>query len=103
MSIRINLAAAALAVTLAALSGQGSANAQARCNGTPHRTMGGTIQCYYLPTVSNGRVTGLREQVDFHSSRSVGPVYHPTTPSNNCRSLPTVVDGRVTGSHQVCG
>jgi hypothetical protein len=71
------ITAAAFAVGLASLFGQGAAMAEPRCNGSVHRTWGGTIQCYYLPTVANGRVTGLQEQVNFHSYRNGPPIVVP--------------------------
>jgi hypothetical protein len=104
MSIRINLVAAAVTLGLATLSGQGAATAESWCNGAVHHVRGSSVQCYYLPTVSNGRVTGLREQINWHSNRSAGgAVIGSSTAHMPCRFLPTVVNGRVVGSHQVCG
>jgi hypothetical protein len=60
----ISLKAAALALGVASLFGGGTANA-AVCDGTvQHTHMNRTFQCYYLPTVSNGRVTGLQKVVN---------------------------------------
>jgi hypothetical protein len=56
-------AAATLAFGVATLLGAGPANAA--CDGTVMRTYTGrTTQCYYLPTVNDGRVTGLQLQVN---------------------------------------
>jgi hypothetical protein len=61
----INFKAATLALTVASLFGAGQANAAA-CDGTVQTGFHGrTTQCYYLPTVSNGRVTGLQKEVNF--------------------------------------
>jgi hypothetical protein len=61
----ITLKAAALALGMASLFGAGTANATV-CDGTVQPThMNRTYQCYYLPTVSNGRVTGLQKQVNY--------------------------------------
>jgi hypothetical protein len=60
----INSRAAALALGVASLFAAGTANA-AVCDGTvQHTHMNRTYQCYYLPTVSNGRVTGLQKVVN---------------------------------------
>jgi hypothetical protein len=62
-----NAAALAFAVLASALSfGSASANA-ASCDGTWARSYGHRLekQCYYLPTVSNGRVTGLELQTNY--------------------------------------
>jgi hypothetical protein len=64
-----NLKPAALtfAVLAAALSfGSASADA-ATCDGTWTRSYGHRLekQCYYLPTVSNGRVTGLELKTNY--------------------------------------
>jgi hypothetical protein len=66
MSIKLNLVAAAFALAAASLSGQGTALAGQACNGTWHQYLGGHYyyQCYYLPTVANGRVTGLAKYVN---------------------------------------
>jgi hypothetical protein len=70
----ISLKIAALALGAASLFAAGQANA-AYCDGTPHPAPSRwaphsttTVQCYYLPTVSNGRVTGLQKEVSFHRS-----------------------------------
>jgi hypothetical protein len=61
----ITLKAAALALGVASLFGAGTANAA--CDGSIQTGFHGrTTQCYYLPTVSNGRVTGLQKEVVFH-------------------------------------
>jgi hypothetical protein len=102
--------AAAFAVGFASLFGQGAATADPYCNGTVHRFQRGTVQCYYLPTVANGRVTGVQERtnvkLDYYGPHN-GPHYGPAIGgaaigSTSCRFLPTVVNGRVTGTHQVC-
>jgi hypothetical protein len=64
MSINFKVAAT-LAVGVASLLSAGQASA-ADCNGTVRHNVRGTVQCYYLPTVSDGRVTGLQRHVDFH-------------------------------------
>jgi hypothetical protein len=70
-----------------------------------------SVQCYYLPAVANGRVTGVQERtnvkLDYYGPHH-GPHYGPAIGgaaigSTSCRFLPTVVNGRVTGTHQVCG
>lgn len=62
----INPKAAALALVVASLFGAGTANA-AECDGSVQTGFHGrTSQCYYLPTVSNGRVTGLQKEVVLH-------------------------------------
>ena len=72
MSIKINLAITTLALGIASISGSNAAHAQQICDNTWHHAGGivspaGPIstKCYYLPTVSNGRVTGLQKQVQF--------------------------------------
>lgn len=62
-----NAAALAFAVLASGLSfGSASANAAA-CDGTWARSYGHRLekQCYYLPTVSNGRVTGLELKTNY--------------------------------------
>lgn len=60
----INFKAATLVLAAASLFGAGSANAA--CDGSIQTGYRGlTTQCYYLPTVSNGRVTGLQKEVVF--------------------------------------
>ena len=63
----INFKAAALALGVASLFSAGQANA-ADCNRSEQlaawRTYR-TVQCYYLPTVSNGRVAGLEREVSY--------------------------------------
>jgi hypothetical protein len=64
MSIRSKLSAVALAgLATGSVFALGSGEAAAAvCNGTwqtIHSSAGVQLQCYYLPTVSNGRVTGL--------------------------------------------
>ena len=95
---KLNLATAAFAVAAASLFAQGSAVAAPYCNGQWHHTGRGMTQCYYLPTVSDGRVTGLQAHVNRRWSG--GAVIGG---GGNCRYLPTVAGGRVVGSHQVCG
>ena len=97
MSIKLRLASAALTLVLASLSAQGSAVAQSYCNGQwVAKPSVGTFRCYYLPTVSGGRVTGLDRKFDWGPGGAV-------IGQRNCRYLPTVAGGRVVGSHQVCG
>ena len=61
----ISLKAAALALGAASLFGAGTANA-AVCDGTvQHTHMNRTYQCYYLPTVSNGRISGEQKVVNY--------------------------------------
>ena len=96
-NLKLNLATAAFALAVASLFAQGSAVAQSSCNGQWQRTVHGNVQCYYLPTVSNGRVTGLQQHVN---RRWIGGA---AIGGGNCRYLPTVAGGRVVGSHQVCG
>jgi hypothetical protein len=97
MPIKLNLATAAFALAVVSLSAQGSALAGPGCDGQWIRTARGMVQCYYLPTVSGRRVTGLEEHI--HWARSGGAVIG----SKSCRYLPTVAGGRVVGTHQVCG
>jgi hypothetical protein len=62
------LKTATLAVGVACLIGAGPANA-ADCDGSiQHLHNGRTIQCYYLPTVSNGRISGLQKEVNYGGS-----------------------------------
>ena len=64
----INFKVAALVLGVASLFGAGPANA-AGCDGSVQQQRNGrTIQCYYLPTVSNGRVDGLQKQVNYGGS-----------------------------------
>ena len=103
-TLKLNLATAAFALAVASLFAQGSAVAQSSCNGQWQRTVHGNVQCYYLPTVSNGRVTGLQEHLNIHFNRpGIGAVIGQGRSSMPCRYLPTVAGGRVTGTHQVCG
>jgi len=63
----INLKAAMLALGVASLFSAGQAIA-ADCRGSERIAawrMGRSVQCYYLPTVSNGRVTGLQREVSY--------------------------------------
>jgi len=61
----INLKIAALALGTASLFTAGQASAEV-CDGSMQLNRRGiTRQCYYLPTVSNGRVTGLQKQVNY--------------------------------------
>jgi hypothetical protein len=103
MSIKLILATAIVAAA-ATLSALGAATAQSVCNGTVRHIGRVTTQCYYLPTVSNGRVTGLQEHLNIHFNRpGIGAVIGQGRSSMPCRYLPTVAGGRVTGTHQVCG
>ena len=64
----INFKAATLALGVASLLGAGQANAAA-CDGSIQRMHNGrTIQCYYLPTVSNGRISGEQKVVNYGGS-----------------------------------
>ena len=64
----INLAksAALMLAVLASAFGAVSANA-ANCDGSWNRAHGHRLkkQCYYLPTISNGRVTGLELKTNY--------------------------------------
>jgi hypothetical protein len=63
----INFKAAILAAGAVSLLGAGQASAA--CDGSIQQTRTGrTIQCYYLPTVHNGRVDGLEKQVNYGGS-----------------------------------
>jgi hypothetical protein len=77
MSNFTKLTALTFAAFVSAISfGSGAANA-ATCDGSWARGGRGEMQCYYLPTVSNGRVTGLQLERNYRP-------YQPQTP-------PTVV------------
>jgi prepilin-type processing-associated H-X9-DG protein len=68
----INFKVAALALGVASLFGAGQANAAA-CDGSVEQMRNGmTKQCYYLPTVSNGSVSGLEKQVIYHGRSPYG-------------------------------
>jgi hypothetical protein len=104
MSSTIKFAAAALLAGLAASFGSGPAAAGQSCDGTVQLYPGGVVQCYYLPTVSNGRVTGLQEHINFSLNRG------NSTPrgaiiggggGSNCRNVPIVIGGH-TINHVVC-
>jgi hypothetical protein len=99
------ITATAFAVGLASLLAQGSAMAGPVCNGSVQKLERGTTQCYYLPTVANGRVTGLEKHENFKVNHYVPnhAAPHQAGGPMPCRFLPTVINGRVTGSHQVCG
>jgi hypothetical protein len=61
----INFKIATLAVGVASLFGAGQASA-AGCDGSIQQTRNGrTIQCYYLPTMSDGHYIGLQKQVNY--------------------------------------
>jgi hypothetical protein len=83
MSIKTKFTAATLgAFVLAAASAAGSGNAAAACSGPPHIVIvneaGGvtkTLRCYYLPTVSDGRVTGLEGHTGWITSQTPPPRY----------------------------
>ena len=93
MSIKLNLATATFVLALASLSDLGSALAGPACDGSVSTFRRGTWQCYYLPTVANGRVTGLQKHVNIHMNYS-----HP-----NCRSVPVFTgSGRSLGSRWLC-
>ena len=113
MSIKLKLAAA-LAVALASLSGHNSANAFP-CDGNTYMGDGARrVQCYYLPTVAGGRVTGVHKQVNSSGfNRAGGPIpsgvespcngtmrYSPVLGRSQCYFLPVVTGGRVTGLQQ---
>jgi hypothetical protein len=71
----INLKAAALALGVASLFGAGTANAA--CDGSVQTMHNGrTVQCYYLPTVTNGRISGEHMQVNYGGTFS-NPYGHP--------------------------
>ena len=60
----ITLKAAALALGVASLFVAGTANAA--CDGSVQTGFHGrTTQCWYVPTVSNGRINGMRKEVVF--------------------------------------
>jgi hypothetical protein len=70
-------AAAMLAFGVATLLSAGQANATT-CNGTVETNrLGTTRQCYYLPTVSDGRVTGVQKQVNYGGTPFNSPYGHP--------------------------
>ena len=73
MSIKIALVTAALAVAASASFGSGQALADT-CNGTWQQYGRAKVQCYYLPTVSNGRVTGVERHENVERCRQV-PIY----------------------------
>ena len=92
MSIRTKLGALALAAltTGFALSfGSGQAAAATCGDGSWQRAPDGyQKKCYYLPTVSNGRVTGVAEHYAWRKTQATpagiaggaaqgGPYYHP--------------------------
>jgi hypothetical protein len=78
MSLKSKLAAASIgALVLAATTAAGSGFAAAACSGPPnvvivHEASGvtKTLRCYYLPTVSNGRVTGLEGHTGWITSQN---------------------------------
>jgi len=70
-------AAAMLAFGTATLLSGGQAKADI-CDGTVQPDFRGrTRQCYYLPTVSNGRVTGVQKQVNYGGTPFSSPYGHP--------------------------
>jgi hypothetical protein len=87
----IHFKAATLALGIASLFGAGQANAAA-CDGTVQQTRTGrTIQCYYLPTVSNGRISGETKVVNYGGTDNryggghpggaiIGGSHHPVYP-----------------------
>jgi hypothetical protein len=66
-------AALTFAVLASALSFSASADA-ATCDGSWTRAHGHRLekQCYYLPTVSNGRVTGLELKTNYRLPQTPG-------------------------------
>ena len=80
MSIKLTLVTAALALAVASLSAQDAAVAGSWCNGQWHRNARGMDQCYYLPTVSGGRVTGLQQHVNFRPFGRGGAVIGGVSP-----------------------
>jgi len=69
MSIKITLATAALALAMSASFGSSPGFSPTPATGTWQQYRRAKVQCYYLPTVSNGRVTGLQR----HQKRRLGP------------------------------
>ena len=80
MSRQIKFAAAALAVGI--VTSFIATPAAAACDGTVHHGWGGSVRCYYLPTVSNGRVTGVEKHLSFqpNSDRPGGAVIGAAKP-----------------------
>jgi hypothetical protein len=73
-------AAAMLAFGVATLLSAGQASAET-CDGSVQTSVHGrTVQCYYLPTVSNGRVTGLQKVSNYGDTRFANPYSHPDHP-----------------------
>jgi hypothetical protein len=77
MSNNKKLTAAALAAFAIAISFSSGPAAAATCDGSwqPVRGRWGAVvssQCYYLPTVSNGRVTGLEFKQNVRRAQPVG-------------------------------
>src|SRR4051794_15074948 len=71
MPIRFK-AVAMLAFGVATLLSAGQASAET-CDGSVQSNHRGiTRQCYYLPTVSNGRVTGLQKEVNYGGNLPYG-------------------------------
>jgi len=104
MSITIKFAAAAFVAGLAASFGSGPAAAEQTCDGTVRHYPGGVVQCYYLPTVSNGRVTGLQEHINFGLNRGNATPHGAIIGSgggSNCKNVPIVIGGH-TINHVVC-
>jgi hypothetical protein len=59
--------------------GSGAADAATCDGGWAHSGRGLQRQCYYLPTISNGRVTGLQLEVNYRRQPGAvigGPVPH---------------------------
>lgn len=72
----ITLKAAALALGVASLFGAGTANA-ASCDGSIQRLHNGrTVQCYYLPTMTDGHYSGMQKQVNYGGTFNT-PYGHP--------------------------
>jgi hypothetical protein len=102
MSSTIKFAAAALVAGLAASFGSGQAAAGQTCDGTVRHYPGGVVQCYYLPTVSNGRVTGLQEHINFGLNRGESTPHGAVIGGgSNCRNVPVVIGGHMI-NHPVC-
>jgi hypothetical protein len=100
MSLKTIFAAAVLAASLSASFGATpAAAANPACDGTVRHYARATVQCYYLPTVNNGRVTGLQEHIniDANPSGRGGAVIG----KSNCRDVSVVVGGH-TSTRKVC-
>ena len=86
MSIKATFTAVAfgvLAVAGAASLSSSTAFAGPDCSGPPHivvveqpNGVTKTLRCVYLPTVSNGRVTGVKGQQEWVTSQRTVPHHH---------------------------